>query len=242
MLMNMQAQSKAITYKGCITQMYFFIFFSGLEIFLLTVMAYDRFVAICHPLHYNVIMNLQLCVLLVLVSYMVNVLHSILQSLMVLQLTFCKDLEIPHFFCELNQVVHQACSDTLLNDVVIYLAAVLLAFCSLAGIFYSYSRIVSSIRAISSDQGKYKAFSACSSHLSVVSLYYCTSIGVYLSSAVTQNSHSTAGVSVMYSVVTPMLNPFIYSLRNKDIKSTLTKLCGTEIIKILLALRLKKCP
>ncbi|XP_027810874.1 olfactory receptor 7A10-like [Marmota flaviventris] len=227
MLVNIQTQSKAITYAGCITQIHFFVLFAGLDIFLLTVMAYDRFVAICHPLHYMVIMNYRICGLLILVSWVVGVLYSLLQSLMMLRLSFCTDLEIPHFFCELNQVVQRACSDTFLNEVVIYFAALLLGGGPLTGILYSYSKIMSSIRAISSAQGKYKAISTCASHLSVVSLFYGTSLGVYLSSAVTQNSRSTATASVMYTVVTPMLNPFIYSLRNKDIQSALRRLCDT---------------
>ncbi|XP_077882157.1 olfactory receptor 7A5-like [Ictidomys tridecemlineatus] len=228
MLVNIQTQSKAITYAGCITQIHFFVLFFGLDDFLLSVMAYDRYVAICHPLHYMVIMNHRLCGLLVLLSWVVSVLHALLQSLMLVQLSFCSDLEIPHFFCELNQLIQRACSDTFLNEVVIYIASFLLGGGPIAGILYSYCKIVSSIRAISSAQGKYKAFSTCASHLSVVSLFYCTSLGVYLSSAVTQNSHSTATASVMYTVVTPMLNPFIYSLRNKDIKLALRRLCEKE--------------
>ncbi|XP_028641324.1 olfactory receptor 7A17-like [Grammomys surdaster] len=224
MLVNINTKSNIITYKNCIAQMHFFILFSGLEIFLLTLMAYDRYVAICHPLHYTTIMSSQLCLRMVLASWIMNTLHSITQSLMTLRLTFCTDLEIPHFFCELNQVVQSACSDTLPNDVVIYFAAVLWACCPLIGILYSYSKIFSSLRAISSLQGKYKAFSTCASHLLVVSLFYCTGLGVYLSSASTKNSQSTARASVMYSVVTPMLNPFIYSLRNKDIKRALRKI------------------
>ncbi|KAG3280088.1 olfactory receptor 7A10-like [Ictidomys tridecemlineatus] len=224
MLVNIQTQSKAISYAGCITQIHFFVIFAELDIFLLTVMAYDRYVAICQPLHYMVIMNHRLCVMLVLVSWVGSVLHAILQSVMVLQLSFCTDLEIPHFFCELNQVVHRACSDTFLNDLVIYIMAVFLGGGPLTGILYSYCKIVSSIRAISSAQGKYKAFSTCASHLSVVSLFYGTTLGVYLSTAVTQNTHSTATASVMYTVVTPMMNPFIYSLRNKDIKRALRRL------------------
>ncbi|XP_027811189.1 olfactory receptor 7A10-like [Marmota flaviventris] len=224
MLVNIQTQSKVMTYAACITQIHFFVLFVGLDVFLLTVMAYDRFVAICHPLHYMVIMKHRLCGLLVLVSWVVSFLHALLQSLMVLQLSFCTDLEIPHFFCELNQVVQRACSDTFLNEVVIYFAALFLAGGPLVGILYSYFKIVSSIHAISSAQGKYKAFSTCASHLSVVSLFFGTSLGVYLSSAVTQNSHSIATASVMYTVVTPMLNPFIYSLRNKDLKSALRRI------------------
>ncbi|XP_040476852.1 olfactory receptor 7A17-like [Ursus maritimus] len=136
MLWNIQTQSKVITYEGCLSQMYFFILFSGLDVYLLTVMAYDRFLAICHPLHYTVIMNPQLCGLLVLVTW-----------------------------------------------------------------------------------------------LSVVSLFYCTSLGVYLSSAATQSSHSSAVASVMYTVVTPMLNPFIYSLRNKEIKRALMRFSGMAALK-----------
>ncbi|XP_006171175.1 olfactory receptor 7A10-like, partial [Tupaia chinensis] len=223
MLVNIQIQSKAITYAGCITQMFFYLLFSVLDNFLLTVMAYDRFVAICHPLYYRVIMNPWLCGLLVLASWILSALHSLLQSLTVLQLSFCSLPEIPHFFCELIQVVHLACSDTFLNDMMMYFASVLLVGVLLAGIVYSYGKIVSSIRAMSSAQGKYKAFSTCASHLSVVSLFYCTSLGVYLSSAVTHDTHSSATASVMYSVITPKLNPFIYILRNKDINGALRR-------------------
>nr|XP_054320286.1 olfactory receptor 7A17 isoform X2 [Pongo pygmaeus] len=221
MLINIQTQSRVITYAGCITQMCFFVLFGGLDSLLLAAMAYDRFVAICHPLHYTVIMNPRLCGLLVLASWMIAALNSLSQSLMVLWLSFCTDLEIPHFFCELNEVIHLACSDTFLNDMGMYFAAGLLAGGPLAGILYSYSKIVTSIRAISSAQGKYKAFSTCASHLSVVSLFCCTGLGVYLTSAATHNSHTSATASVMYTVATPMLNPFIYSLRNKDIKRAL---------------------
>ncbi|ELV13698.1 olfactory receptor 7A17 [Tupaia chinensis] len=223
LLVNIQTQSKVITYAGCITQMNFFVLFIVLDSFLLTTMAYDRFVAICHPLHYTVIMNLQLCVLVVLISWIMCVLHSLLHSLMILRLSFCTQVEIPHFFCELNQVVHLACSDTFLNDVVMYFAVAMMAGSPLAGIFYSYCKIVSSIRAIPSAQGKYKAFSTCASHLSVVSLFYCTGLGVYFSAGAAHSPHSSAAASVMYTVVTPMLNPFIYSLRNKDIKRTLRR-------------------
>ncbi|XP_062968940.1 olfactory receptor 7A10-like [Cynocephalus volans] len=217
-LVNIQIQSKVITYAGCISQMYFLTLFAGLDDLLLTGMVYDQFVAICHLLHYMVIMNSQLCVLLVLVSGIISALNSMLHSLMILWLSFCTHVEIPHFFSELNQVIHHACSDTFLNDMVIYFAVGLLEGCTLAGILYSYSKIVFSITGISSAQGKYKAFSTCASHLSVVSLFYCTMLGVYLSPAAMHNSQSSAAASVMYMVVTPMLNPFIYSLRNNDIK------------------------
>ncbi|XP_027404676.1 olfactory receptor 7A17-like [Bos indicus x Bos taurus] len=223
MMWNIQMQRKVITYEGCINQIYFLLLFAGLDDFLLTVMAYDRFVAICHPLHYTVIMNSRLCGLLVLVSWMMSALNSLIQILMMLRLSFCRVPEIPNFFCELNQVVRSACSGTFLNDVMVYVAAGLLSGGPFIGILYSYSKIVSSIRGISSAQGKYRAFSTCASHLLVVSLFYCTILGVYLNPADAHYSHSSAIASVMYTVVTPMLNPFIYSLRNKDIKEALKR-------------------
>ncbi|MBZ3874150.1 Olfactory receptor 7A17 [Sciurus carolinensis] len=206
MLVNIQTQSKAITYSGCITQMCFFFIFVEVDNFLLTVMAYDRYVAICHPLHYTALMTPKLCGLLVLVCWVLSLLHALIQSFMVLSLTFCTYLEIPHFFCELNQVVQLACSDTLISDLVRYFVTVLLGGGPLAGILYSYYKIVPSILGISSAQG----------------------LGVYLSSGATHNPHSSATASVMYTVVTPMLNPFIYSLRNNDVKRALRRLFGRK--------------
>ena len=201
--------------------MYFFMLFVGLDDFLLTVMAYDRFVAICHPLHYMVIMNPHRCGILVLVSWIISVLHSLLETLMVLMLSFCREVKIPHYFCELKQLIQLACSSNFLNELVMNFGAGILGGVPLAGILYTYCKIASSICRISSAQGKCKAFSTCASHLSVVSLFYCTCLGVYLSSAAPHSSHSSATASVMYTVVTPMLNPFIYSLSNKDIKRAL---------------------
>ncbi|XP_010637072.1 olfactory receptor 19-like [Fukomys damarensis] len=224
MLVNIQIHSKVITYEGCITQVFFFILFGVLDSFLLTVMSYDHFVAICHPLYYMVTMNLRVCVLLVLGSWVTAALYSLLESLMTSRLSFCTDLEIQHFLCEINQLILLTCSDTFANDVVMYSAAVLLGCGSFSGILFSYAKIVSSICAISSAQGRCKAFSTCTSHLSVVSLFYFTILDVYFSSSVSQNSPSAARASVMYSIVTPMLNPFIYSLRNKDIAGALRRL------------------
>ncbi|KAL1764738.1 olfactory receptor 8 [Sigmodon hispidus] len=226
MLVNIQTHSKVITYEDCITQMYFFLVFGELDNLLLAVMAYDRYVAICHPLHYTVIMNSQLCMVLVVLSWVISALHALLQTLMMLQLSFCKDIEISHFFCELNQMAQLTCSINFPSRLMMQLAPVLLAASSLSAILYSYFKIVFSICAISSAQGKYQAFSTCASHLFAVSLFYSTGLGVYVSSVLTQISHSAAKASVMYSVVTPMLNPFIYSLRNKDVKRALERLLG----------------
>ncbi|XP_044631028.1 olfactory receptor-like protein OLF4 [Equus asinus] len=242
MLLNIQMQSKVITYAGCITQLYFFVIFSGLDIYLLAVMAYDRFVAICHLLYYMVSMNHQLCGTLLLVSWITSVLHSFLQTLMVLQLSFCTHVEIPHFFCELNQMIQLACSDTFPNNMVMYFTAMLLCGGPLAGIIYSYFKMVCSICGISAAQGKYKAFSTCASHLSVFSLFFCTSLGVYFSSAASQSSHSSAIASVVYTLVTPMLNPFIYSLRNKEIKGALKRFFRMASTKRPVILGQKKCP
>ncbi|KAM5310248.1 olfactory receptor 7D4-like [Glossophaga mutica] len=226
MLVNIQTQSKAISYIGCFIQLYFFMIFAGMDGFLLTVMAYDRYVAICHPLHYMVIMNPRLCGLLVLLCWFIIFWVSLVHILLMSQLTFCVGTEIPHFFCELTQILKVACSDTLINNVFMYVTTALLGVIPVAGILFSYSQIISSLMRMSSAGGKYKAFSTCGSHLTVVSLYYGTSLGVYLSSAATHSSLQSSVASVMYTVVTPMLNPFIYSLRNKDVKGALGGLLG----------------
>uniref|UniRef100_A0A8D1SGD6 G-protein coupled receptors family 1 profile domain-containing protein n=1 Tax=Sus scrofa TaxID=9823 RepID=A0A8D1SGD6_PIG len=224
MLVNIQSQSRDISYVGCLTQVYFFMAFVGVDDFLLTVMAYDRFVAICHPLHYMVIMNARLCDLLVLMCWFVVLSISLFHILLMVRLTFCVGTEIPHFFCELAQLLKAACSDTLINDICLYVATALLGVFPLTGILFSYSQIVSTLMKMASTEGKYKAFSTCGSHLSVVSLFYGTSLGVYLTSAVTHSPRRISIASVMYTVVTPMLNPFIYSLRNKDVKGALGRL------------------
>uniref|UniRef100_A0A8C9APA0 G-protein coupled receptors family 1 profile domain-containing protein n=1 Tax=Prolemur simus TaxID=1328070 RepID=A0A8C9APA0_PROSS len=204
--------------------MYFFMMFGGLDNFLLTVMAYDLFVAICHPLHYTVIMNLHLCALLVLMSWSIISLVALVHVLLMMRLTFSLRTEIPHFFCELAQLLKAARSDTFINNIYLYVTTPLLCVFPVMGILYSYSKITSSLMRMSSTANKYKAFSTCGSHLCVVALFYGTALGVYFSYAVTPSSQSSAIASVMYTVVTPMLNPFIYSLRNKDVKGALGRL------------------
>ncbi|XP_010606452.3 olfactory receptor 7A17-like [Fukomys damarensis] len=232
MLVNIQTQNKAISYNGCFTQMYFFMIFSGMDSLLLTVMAYDRLVAICHPLHYLVIMNPRFCGLLLLLSWLICLTNSLLQSLMVLRVSFCKETEIPHFFCELSQVLKLACSDTFANDLLLYCVTGLLGVVPLSGIIFSYSRIVNSIVRISSPGGKCKAFSTCGSHLSVVSLFYGTGLGVYLTSGTAHPSREGAVASAMYTVLAPMLNPFIYSLRNKELKGALRRLFQHRLVTV----------
>lgn len=224
MLVNIQAQVNSISYTGCLTQICFVLAFAGLENEILVMMAYDRFVAICHPLRYTVIMNPKLCGVMVLLSFLLSILDALLHTLMALRLSFCTKLEIPHFFCELAHILKLACSNILINNILVYLVTSLLGVLPLSGIIYSYTRIISSVLKIPSAAGKYKVFSICASHLVVVILFYGTGFGVYLSSAGTHSSRKSAIASVMYTVVTPMMNPFIYSLRNKDMVSAFKKL------------------
>ncbi|XP_021028281.1 olfactory receptor 7G1-like [Mus caroli] len=224
MLLNIETQNQSITYTGCLSQVCFVLIFGGLESCLLAVMAYDRYLAIVHPLRYTVIMNPCLCVLLVLLSLFISTINALLHSLMLLKLSFCKDQNILHFFCELVQVIKHACSDTFINTLLIYTVTSVFAGVPLAGIIFSYIQIVSSILKISSVQGRNKAFSTCGSHLSVVSLFYGTAFGVYMSSAVSDSSVKNIVFSMMYIVVPQMLNPFIYSLRNREMKQAMRHL------------------
>ncbi|KAM7140688.1 olfactory receptor 7G2-like [Molossus nigricans] len=226
MLVNIQAQNQSITLIGCFTQIGFVLIFSAFENFLLAAMAYDRYVAICYPLRYIVIMNARLCILLIVLSLFLSTVITLLHSLMVLRLSFCKDVEIPHFFCELAQVLKLSCSDTFINNLLIYIVMSLFGSIPLCGIVFSYTQIISSVLKMPSAGGKLKAFSTCGSHLSVVSLFYGTIFGVYISFAIVGSSRNTAVASMMYIVFPQMMNPFIYSLRNMDIKQALKKLIG----------------
>uniref|UniRef100_A0A8D2DP81 G-protein coupled receptors family 1 profile domain-containing protein n=1 Tax=Sciurus vulgaris TaxID=55149 RepID=A0A8D2DP81_SCIVU len=228
MLLNIQTESKTISYAGCLTQVCFVLYFAGIEHFLLAAMAYDHYAAICHLHRYSVIMNPHLCVLLILLFLSISIVDALLHSLMVLRLSFCTDLEIPHFFCELDQVIKLSYSASLINNILFYLVSGILSSVPLLGIIYTYIKIVSSVPRISSQLTsagvRHKAFSTCGSHLSVVSLCYGTGFGVCISSAVTDSSTNSAAASVMYTVVPPKLNPFIYSLRSRDMKEALRNL------------------
>ena len=222
MLMNMQTQQQSIPYVGCISQLYFFILFGSLDNFLLAVMAYDRYVAICHPLHYTTIMREGLCVLLVAVSWIISCGSALLHTLLLVRLYFCANNTITHFFCDLTVLLKLSCSDTSLNELVIFTQGGMLLFLPFAIVLGSYMRIGAIILRAPSIKRLLKAFSTCGSHLLVVSLYYGTLVGVYFLSSSWDSKDIIA--SVMYTVVTPMLNPFIYSLRNRDIKQALESL------------------
>ncbi|XP_004633089.1 olfactory receptor 7D4-like [Octodon degus] len=229
MLVNIQAQTKDISFLQCFIQVYFFMMFALMDHFLLTLMAYDRFVAICHPLKYMIIMNPQLCGLLVFMSWFVIFWDALLHLLLILRLTFTRSTEIPHFFCNLPPLLQVASSDTHINDIVLYVTTALLGVFPVMGILFSYSQILSSLMKMTSSESKTKAFSTCGSHLCMVSLYYGTSIAEYLSFTFTHSSQASMIASVMYTVVTPMLNPFIYSLRNKDVKGALGRLLNRKV-------------
>ncbi|KFO24356.1 Olfactory receptor 867 [Fukomys damarensis] len=224
MLMNIHTQTKDISYIQCLAQVYFFIIFLGMDNFLLTVMAYDRFVAICHPLKYTVIMNTWLCNVLLLVSWIIMFCISLIHIVLLQQLKFSIGTEVPHFFCDLAQVLKVASSDALINNIFLYVVTALLGVFPVCGILFSYSQIISSLMKMSSLASKYKAFSTCGSHLCVVCLFCGTGLGVYFSSSENHFSQRKKLASVLYTVVTPMLNPFLYSLRNKDVKGAFRRL------------------
>jgi olfactory receptor len=223
MIVDIQTHSRVISYMGCLTQMSIVILFGCLDSLLLTVMAYDRFVAICHPLYYSVIMNRHLCSLLVLGSFFFSVLDSQIHCLMVSQLTLFMDVKIPHFFCDPSQLLNLACFVNPTNSVLIYIFGTIFGGVPVSGIVYSYVKILSSILGVPSTGGKFKAFSTCGSHLSVICLFYGTGLGMYLSSAISHSHRKGSVASMMYTMVTPMLNPFIYSLRNRDIKRAMQR-------------------
>ncbi|KAM6216763.1 olfactory receptor 7E24-like [Rhynchocyon petersi] len=224
MLKDISTPHKIISYVDCLTQLSLILFFGCMDSLLLTAMAYDRFVAICHPLHYPVIMKPQFCSRLVLISFSISILDSQLHCLMVSQLTFCTEVEIPTFFCDPPQLLNLACSVTSTNGILEYCMIAIFAGPPVSVILLSYQQILSVVLRVPSSGGKYKAFSTCGSHLIVVGLYYGTAIGVYLSLILSPSFRSGAVASVVYNIVTPMLNPFIYSLRNQDVKRALRRL------------------
>nr|XP_048290900.1 olfactory receptor 7G2-like [Myodes glareolus] len=229
MLLNSQTQIQIISYAGCLTQVCLVLFFAGFESCILAAMAYDRYVAICYPLSYTIIMNSHSCGLIILFSVLISILNMGLLGLMVLRLSFCTNLEIPLFFCELSQVMKLACSDTLVHNILIYLATFIFGGIPISGIIFSYVQIVLSVYRIPSVKGRYKAFSTCGSHLSVTSLSYGSGLWVYINSAVNNILPKKSSVAyVMYTVVPQMLNPFIFSFRNKDMKGIMKKI----IIKV----------
>ncbi|XP_076784730.1 olfactory receptor 1J4-like isoform X2 [Arvicanthis niloticus] len=228
MLMNIQAQQHSISYKGCISQMYFFILFGCLDNFLLAVMAYDRYMAICHPLHYITVMRGEFCVCLIAGSWFFCCVHALLHTLLLIQLSFCASNTVLNFFCDLTALLRLSCSDISLNKLVIFTEGGLLFILPLSSIMGSYICIGRTALKATSTKRLFKTFSTCGSHLLVVFLYYGTIAGEYFFSSFQNSSDKDIVASVIYAVGTPLLNPFIYSLRNKDIKQAL-KIVVTRI-------------
>ncbi|XP_010638157.2 olfactory receptor 1361 [Fukomys damarensis] len=223
MLVNHVVGSKSISYPQCMTQIYFFITFGNMDGFLLSVMAYDRYVAICHPLHYTVIMKPRLCVFLVAVSWVITNLHSLLHTLLMVRHNFCSNNTVRHFFCDPYPLLKLSCSDTFINDLMVFTEGSVIFLTPFMCIVVSYAYIFSKVLRLPSAQGIRKALSTCGSHLTVVCLFYGAILGVYMHPS---SSFSTKDrvPSVIFTVVTPLANPFIYSLRNRDIKAALKKL------------------
>ena len=221
MLINMQTQDQSIPYAECIAQMYFFLLFGCIDNLLLVVMAYDRYMAICHPLHYTTIMREELCMFLLAGSWFLSCVIALSHTILLAQLSFCADNNIPHFFCDLAALLKLSCSDTSVNELVIFTAGAAVVILSLSGILVSYGLIGASILRVPSTKGICKALSTCGSHLSVVSLFYGTIMALYFSTSSGKSKDKDMIASLMYTMVTPMLNPFIYSLRNRDMKLAL---------------------
>ncbi|XP_004633087.1 olfactory receptor 7E24-like [Octodon degus] len=224
MIVDILTHKNVISYVGCLTQMSLLILFGCMDYMLLTVMAYDRFVAICQPLHYSLTMNPCFCIFLVFVSFLFSLMDSQLHNLIVLRFTYFEDVSISSFCCEPTQILNMDCNENFTKHIITYFVGILFGFFPISVILLSYYKIISSILRIPSSDGKYKAFSTCGSHLSVVCLFYGTSIGMYLESTLAHSARKSVVSSIMYTIVTPMMNPFIYSLRNKDIKNALRRL------------------
>uniref|UniRef100_H0XPG6 Olfactory receptor n=2 Tax=Otolemur garnettii TaxID=30611 RepID=H0XPG6_OTOGA len=226
MLMDLWTQRGSISLSACAAQMCFVLMLGGTECLLLTVMAYDRYVAICNPLHYSLVMNHKVCIQLVAASWISGIPVVIGQTCQIFFLPFCGSNTINHFFCDIPPVLKLACGDTFVNEIAVYVVAVVFIMVPFLLIVVSYSKIISNILKLSSAKGRSKAFSTCSSHLTVVVLFYGTATITYLQPKPNQFGRMGKLISLFYTVLIPTLNPIIYTLRNKDIMVALRKLLG----------------
>ncbi|XP_066466562.1 olfactory receptor 10V1-like [Tiliqua scincoides] len=221
-LVNLASARKiSISLAGCGTQMFFFIFLGGADCILLSVMAYDRYVAICHPLRYMVIMSWKVCVSLVAGTLTMSCLFGIQLSILILCLPFCGNNEINHFFCDFPAVLKLACSDTQAHQATLFIISAIILTVPFILVCISYVFIVMAILHIRSAAGQQRAFSTCSSHLMVVLLQYGCGSLIYLRPSSSYSPEEGRVVSVVYTFVTPVLNPLIYSMRNKELKDAL---------------------
>ncbi|XP_069068306.1 olfactory receptor 5AR1-like [Pleurodeles waltl] len=224
MLIHFLRDRKAISFNRCFIQMFFFTFFGSTECALLAVMAYDRYVAICYPLRYFTIMGKAACISLASGSWASACTHSLVQTSLASQLTYCASHDVEHFFCEVQPLLKISCSDTRVNNILLTLASWAFGIGSLLFTLISYIFIIIAIMRIPSAEGRCKTFSTCTSHITVVTLFYGTAIFMYMKPSSNHSQRQDSLISAVYSVVIPMLNPIIYSLRNQDVKGALKRM------------------
>nr|XP_006122803.1 olfactory receptor 1052-like [Pelodiscus sinensis] len=223
MLQNFLAERKSISRTACAVQMYFFLHCVDIESLLLAVMAYDRYVAICNPLLYTVIMSRQRCILLVAGACVVGLVDSVTLTCSIFWQSFCSSNIIPHYFCDCSPLLVLSCSDTHTSEILIFVSICCSIVISLVTILVSYVCIFSTILRIRSAEGRYKAFSTCASHLCAVGMFHGTQLYICFRPFSTYSVEMDKIPSVFYTVVIPMLNPLIYSLRNREVKDALRK-------------------
>ncbi|XP_062053931.1 olfactory receptor 10AG1-like [Lepus europaeus] len=224
MLFNLWTQDRSISLLDCATQMCFFLMLGATECFLLAVMSCDRYVAICNPLHYPLVMNHKMCVQLAVGSWVSGIPVQIGQTWQIFSLHFCNSNLINHFFCDIPPILKLACGDTSVHEVSVYVVAMLFVAVPFMLILASYSKIISTILRLPTATGRAKAFSTCSSHLFVVVLFYGSATITYLRPKSNHSAGTDKLLSLFYTIVTPLFNPMIYSLRNKDVMAALRKL------------------
>ncbi|XP_059131842.1 olfactory receptor 5AN1-like [Peromyscus eremicus] len=224
MLSNFFQEKQTISLVGCIVQYFIFSTMGLSESCLMTAMAYDRYAAICNPLLYSSVMSPTLCAHMVLGSYTAGLIGSLSQICALLQLHFCGPNVIRHFFCDMPQLLNLSCTDTFFAQVLLAILTMLFGLTNALAIMISYGYIVLSIMKITSAKGRSKAFNTCASHLTAVSLFYTSSVFVYLSSSSGGSSSFDRFASVFYTVMIPMLNPLVYSLRNNEIRGAVKRL------------------
>ncbi|XP_003421455.1 olfactory receptor 5B12-like [Loxodonta africana] len=214
---------KIISYNGCAAQMFFFAAFAAIENFLLASMAFDRHAAVCKPLHYTTTMTSTVCALLVTGSYICGLLETSILVAFTFHLSFCHFNVVNHFFCDIPPLLSLSCSDIYTNEIVLFTLAACTVFFTLLVILNSYLFIFIAILRMHSAEGQKKAFSTCASHLTTVSIFYGTIIFMYLQPSLSHSMDTDKIASVFYTMIIPMLNPLVYSLRNKDVKSAFKK-------------------
>ncbi|XP_077140737.1 olfactory receptor 5V1-like [Ranitomeya variabilis] len=225
MLLGLLLERNYISYVGCFAQLYFFHFLGSSECFLLSIMGYDRYVAICHPLRYSQIICSKTCIQLAMGCWITGFLYSFVHTILTSTLSFCASKEVNHFFCDMPPLLKLSCTDTKVNVIVILGLGGLAAGASFLLTLISYFYIISTILQIRSVEGRHKAFSTCASHLIIVLIFYGTIIVMYLRPQSSYSMEHDKMLSLFYNVITPMLNPMIYRMRNKEVKRALKKLC-----------------